>query len=330
MTSYAGYQGLKVLLVGGLGMIGSNLALLLAEHGAQITILDNFLPDHGANLFNIAPVRDQVVFQQADMRDVAAMQQAVQHQDIVFNIAAQTSHSDSMQAPLLDLEINCKGNLVLLEACRQHAPAARIVFVGTRAFYGTPQCLPVDERSPLQPQDIYAVNRLAAEHYHFVYQRHYGLAVTSLRLGNLYGPRSQMQHPRYNVLNYFMRMALDNQCIQIYGDGQQQRDYLFIDDACQALALAGLLPDAVGRVFNIASGQAVAFKTLIEAILQSCGQGSYAYVPWPKQAQAYDVGDFCTDISAAASILGWQPQTLWQQGIAQTVAFYQQHRHHYW
>ncbi|MBF2053226.1 MAG: GDP-mannose 4,6-dehydratase [Candidatus Sericytochromatia bacterium] len=330
MTRYAAYQEKNVLLVGGLGLIGANLAILLVQQGARVTIVDNFLPDHGANLFNIEPVREQVHFQSADMRDPVAMQAAVQNQDLVFNIAAQTSHSDSMHNPLLDLDINCKGNLILLEACRQHNPTARMVFVGTRAFYGTPQTLPVNEQAALQPQDIYAVNRLAAEQYHFVYQRHYGLSVTSLRLGNLFGPRSQMKHPRYNVLNYFIRMALDDQCIQIYGDGQQQRDYLFIDDACHALALAGIVPAAVGQVLNIASGQSVAFKTLIDTLVQLCGRGRWQHAPWPAQAQAYDVGDFCTDISAAARCLDWRPTTSWQDGLAQTVAFYQQHRQHYW
>lgn len=330
MTAYAAYQGLNVLLVGGLGLIGANLAILLVQQGAQVTIVDNFLPDHGANLFNIAPIREQVRFQSADLRDPEAMQAAVQGQDIVFNIAAQTSHSDSMREPLLDLDINCKGNLVLLEACRQYNPTVRIVFVGTRAFYGTPQTLPVNEQAALQPQDIYAVNRLAAEQYHFVYQRHYGLSVTSLRLGNLFGPRSQMKHPRYNVLNYFIRMALDDQCIQIYGDGQQQRDYLFIEDACHALALAGIVPEAVGQILNIASGQSVAFKTLIDTLIQLCGRGRWQHAPWPDQAQAYDVGDFCTDISAASRCLGWHPTSSWQDGLAQTVTFYQQYRQHYW
>lgn len=324
------YRDRRVLILGGLGFIGSTLAHLLVEQGARVTLVDNFLPDHGANWFNLEGIRDQVDVQISDLRNREALAALLSEQNLVFNLAAQTSHLDSMTHPFLDLDINCRGNLNLLEICRELRPELRIVFVGTRAFYGAPETLPVCEEAPLKPRDIYAVNRLAAEQYHFVYHRHYGLPVTSLRLGNLYGPRGQMQHPRYNVLNYFVRMALEERTIQIYGDGSQQRDYLYIQDACEALLLAGLSDAAIGQVYNIGAGQSHSFLELVQEIVQLSGQGAYAHRPWPEGSQAFDVGDFVTDISAAQRDLAWSPRTPTREGLKKTIDFYRQSAKHYW
>lgn len=325
----ASYAGSKTLILGGLGFIGSNLARLLVEAGAEVTLVDNFLPDHGANWFNLDGIQQQVRVHLADIRSAEALNQLVQHQQVIFNLAAQTSHSDSMRDPLLDLDINGRGNLTFLEACRRYNPQARIVFVGTRAFYGTPRQLPVDEDAALSPQDVYAVDRLAAEQHHLVYHLHYDLAVTSLRLGNLYGPRGQMQHPRYNVLNYFIRMALEQRRIQIYGPGQQRRDYIYVVDACEALLKAGL-SQQTGRVYNIGAGQAYGFAELVQKIIQLTGQGDYAHVDWPQGAKAFDVGDFVYDISRARQELDWQPQTSIEEGLRRTIEFYRNHSQHYW
>ncbi|PKL74612.1 MAG: NAD-dependent epimerase [Candidatus Melainabacteria bacterium HGW-Melainabacteria-1] len=324
------YAGRRVLLLGGLGFIGSNLARALVANGAEVSILDNFLPDHGANWFNLSGIREQVQVHLGDLRSGEALAQLVQDQAVIFNIAAQTSHSDSMLDPLLDLDINARGNLLLLEACRHHNPSARIVFVGTRAFYGTPAALPVNEEAALQPQDVYAANRLAAEQYHLIYHRHYGLPVTSLRLGNLYGPRAQMRHPRYNVLNFFIRQALEGRQIQVYGSGSQRRDYVYVADACKALMQAGLDPAALGRVYNIGSGQAHGFLTLVEQIVELAGSGSIQQVDWPAGAKAYDVGDFVMDISRIGRELGWVPDTELNAGLSQTIEFYREHATHYW
>ena len=324
------YAGLKVLLLGGLGFIGSNLARRLAEHGAEVTILDNFLPDHGANWFNLNGIAEQVKVHIGDLRSEEALRELLRGQDLIFNIAAQTSHIDSMRDPMLDLDINARGNLIFLEACRAVNPEARIVFAGTRAFYGTPSALPVNEEAALRPQDVYAVNRLAAEQYHLVYHHHYGLPVSSLRLGNLYGPRAQMQHPRYNVLNYFIRMALEGRCIQVYGDGAQQRDYVYIEDACQALLLAGRSPTAVGRVYNLGCGLGYGFLELVQQIVALTGSGSWEQVAWPSEARPFDVGDFIIDISRIQRELGWNPHTDLNTGLKQTIEYYREHASHYW
>jgi UDP-glucose 4-epimerase len=324
------YHGKKVLLVGGLGFIGSTLAHPLVELGAQVRILDNFQPDHGANWHNIGDIRDKVEVHVTDLRDQYALRQLIQDQDVIFNIAAQTSHSDSMVNPFEDLDINCRGNLILLEACRHFNPTARVVFVGTRAYYGSPEQTPVPENSPMHPRDIYSIHRYAAERYHFIYHLHYGLPVTALRISNIYGPYAQMAHPRYNVLNFFVRLALENRPIQIYGEGHQLRDYVYAADAAEALLLAGVHPDALGQVFNVGSGAGVPFRTLAETIVELAGQSRCEFVPWPEGALSYDVGDFIMDTTALHQTLGWQAQTSIREGLAQTIAFYRQHHPHYW
>lgn len=324
------YRKRSVMILGGMGFIGSTLAHLLVQHGAQVTLVDNFLPDHGANWFNLDGIRDQVKIQVSDLRNREALAVLLQEQELVFNVAAQTSHLDSMTHPFLDLDINCRGNLNFLELCREHRPDLRVVYVGTRAFYGAPAQTPVSESSPLKPLDIYSVNRLAAEQYHFVYHAHYGLPVTSLRLGNLYGPRGQMQHPRYNVLNYFVRMALEERIIQIYGDGLQQRDYLYIEDACRALLLAGASEQAIGQIYNVGSGGSCSFLDLVQEIIRSSNQGDYEHRDWPKGSKAFDVGDFITDITAIKHDLNWKPQISLSEGLRATIDYYRKHANYYW
>lgn len=328
--SLSHYRQKKVLLLGGMGFIGSNLALQLVEQGAEVTLTDNFLPDHGANWQNIQPIREQVKVNICDIRDVDAMRQMVQNQDIIFNIAAQTSHSDSMKDPFLDTDINCWGNLVVLEACRQYNPAVTIVFIGTRAYYGAPTQLPVTEDAPILPRDIYSVNRYSAEQYHLLYHLHYGLKTTALRISNIYGPRAQMQHPKYNVLNWFVRQAIEDRPIAVYGDGLQRRDYVYVADACQALAIAGLSPQAVGHVFNVGSGEGVAFIDLIKQLLVVAGQGRFEMKEWPVGARNYDVGDFIMAIEKIKTHLNWAPTTSLADGFAQTLAFYRENQSHYW
>jgi UDP-glucose 4-epimerase len=324
------YAERKVLLLGGLGFIGSNLTHLLVEAGAKVTILDNFLPGHGANRFNLDGIADRVNLHLGDLRAAEALRELLRGQELIFNLAAQTSHGDSMKDPFLDLDINARGNLVLLEACRDVNPEARIVFVGTRAFYGAPASLPVSESSALGPLDVYAVNRLAAEQYHLIYHQHYGLPVTSLRLGNLYGPRAQMMHPRYNVLNYFVRMALEDRTIQLYGGGAQQRDYVYIEDACRALLAAGVAESALGRIYNVGSGKGSPFYELVNQIVALAGSGRSEVVGWPPGALAFDVGDFILDITRIREELGWEPQTGLEAGLKKTIDFYRKHSSHYW
>lgn len=323
------YAHQKVLILGGLGFIGTHLGRELLRQGAQVTLVDNFLPDHGANPFHLTQM-PEAQFHCGDIRSPDAMNQLVQGQDVIFNLAAQTSHSDSMSAPFLDLDINARGNLVVLEACRHHNPGADIVFVGTRAYYGAPEQLPVSEQAGLNPLDIYSVNRYAAEQYHLIYHRHYGLKTRSLRIGNIFGPYAQMAHPKYNVLNFFVRLALEDQPITLYGGGPQKRDYLYVKDAIQALLRAGLTPNSIGQTINIGSGVAHSLYDLVHMLVKQAGSGQVITSDWPPGTQNFDVGDFVMDISLAHALLGWNPQFTLEQGFQETLDFYRKHHAHYW
>ena len=327
---FKAYGQAHILILGGLGFIGTHLTRLLHKAGAKITVVDNFLPDHGANWFNLEGIRDDITVHVSDIRSKEAMNTLVQGQDYIFNIAAQTSHSDSMKDPYLDLDINGRGTLNVLEACRHYNSEAKVVFIGTRAYYGSPKILPVTEDAPLNPLDIYSVNRYAAEQYHLLYNLHYGLKTTSLRISNLYGPYAQMKHAKYNVLNYFMRMAIDGQSIKIFGDGLQQRDYVYVADVARALALAGLEDKSVGEIYNIGSGEGESFANLVKLIVKTAQSGDYQYCDWPTGSQNFDVGDFIMDISKAQKELAWQPEYSLEQGFKETLNFYKAHQSHYW
>lgn len=330
MINLSQYQDKKVLLTGGLGFIGSNLTQRLLALGAKVCIIDNFLPDHGANWFHFEQVKDQIEFHLCDIRDELAMNQLVKNRDIIFNIAAQTSHSDSMADPFLDTDINCRGNLILLEAIRHNNPDARLVYVGTRAYYGEPEELPVNEKAAISSKDIYSVNRYAAEQYHMLYQLHYNLRVTGLRISNIFGPYAQMQHPRYNVLNWFIRLVIEDKPVPIFGDGQQIRDYLYVQDACSALLSAGIQEKSIGQIYNVGSGQGVKFLDLVKTLIDANSQGEYQLKEWPDGSKKLDVGDFIMDISKITSELDWNQETSLKEGFQKTLAFYRQHQQYYW
>lgn len=326
------YQNKKVLITGGLGFIGSNLALSLVKKGAKITILDNFQTDHGANLFNVKSIINKVRINICDLRDQAALNQLVREQDIIVNLAAQTSHSQSLKEPLLDLDINCRGNLFLLEACRQFNPKAKIIFLGTRAFYGQPKKNPVSEKNTIQPKDIYSINRYTAEAYHLLYQKLYGIKVVSLRLSNCYGPRGQMKNPFYSVINWFIRLALENQAITIFGNGQQQRDYLYIDDLINIILIIGQREDLfTGQIFNIGSGQKLSLINLVKRILRlSKSNSKINFVPWPDINLKIETGDFITDINKIHQATGWRPRVGLTQGLNETIHYYQKYKKYYY
>ena len=324
------YAGRSVLITGGLGFLGSNLAHHLVKAAARVVLLDSMLADHGANLFNLDGVEHDVRINYADIRDQEALKVLVPDSSVIFNLAAQTSHSASMIIPLVDMDINVRGNLLFLETCRRYSPDSTIVFISTRAVYGKSRDLPVNEDHPTVPLDVYSANRLVAEHYHRLYHRHHQMRVVIARLGNCYGPRGQMKHAGYGILNWFIRLALDGGTIDIYGDGGQLRDYLYVDDAVRALLAIGAKPELCGEVLNVGSGRAVRFVDLVEAVLAAVGQGGYRHVPWPDSAARMDVGDFVLDTSKLERLVDWKPQVSLAEGLERTVAFYRAHRKHYW
>jgi UDP-glucose 4-epimerase len=326
----AAYEGQRALITGGLGFIGSALAIRLAEAGARVTVADPMLPLYGGNLFNIAPVADRVSVQYADIRDDGAMRQLVRDQDVIFHIGNQTSHVDSMSDPLLDADINCRGNLILAEACRHENPHVKLVYAGTRAQLGKLDTLPADEQARLNPVDVYGINKQAGEQYFLLYHRAYGLRATSLRLTNGYGPRHQMKHGKYGILNWFIRLALDDAEITLYGDGSQLREYVYIDDMADAFLLAGASDASDGQVYNIGSDRQVRFGDLTRLIIETAGSGKLTLVPWPEERKVIESGDFSADWTKFAAAFGWKPTVSLEDGLHRTIDFYRRNRAHYW
>jgi UDP-glucose 4-epimerase len=328
------YAGRRTLVTGGLGFVGSNLAMRLLEVGAEVLIVDALLPETGANRFNIYPIQDDphLSVRKVDVRDVLTMERLVRGQDVIFNLAGQVSHLDSMHDPFTDLEINCRSQLALLEACRHNTPQARIVFASTRQIYGrVPEDqLPADERRPPNPVDVNGINKLAGERYHILYSNVYGLRSSVLRLTNTYGPRMLVKNNRQTALGWLIRQALDGEDIAIFGDGLQLRDFTYVDDVVEAFLIAGASDAAHGQVFNLGGIQPISLRDLVALLVEVAGSGSYHLVPFPPERKAIEIGSIYVDDSKIRRALHWQPTIDLREGLSRTVDFYRQHREHYW
>ena len=322
------YRGKKALVTGGLGFIGSNLCRTLADLGAQVTAVDSLLPDYGGNLFNLAGYEDKVRINIADVRG-HGIEYLVRGQDVLFNLAGQVSHIDSMADPVTDLEINCTSQLKILEAVRRSNPEMKVVYAGTRQVYGKPQYLPVDEKHPLHPTDVNGINKISGEMYHLVYHSVYGLRASSLRLTNTYGPRQLIKHNRQGFIGWFMRKALLGDEIQLFGDGQQKRDFNHVDDVIDAFLRAGANAAADGRVFNLGASPPSTLLDLVKILVELSGHGSYRLVPFPEDRKRIDIGDFYADTSLVRATLGFEPKVALREGLASTLEFYRAHREHY-
>lgn len=324
------YANRTVLITGGLGFIGSNLARRLVDLGARVTLVDSLIPDYGGNRFNIAGYEERLCVNLADVRDPHAMRALVQGQDLLFNLAGQVSHIDSMTDPFSDLEINARAQLSILEACRHENPDIKVVYAGTRQQYGKPQYLPLDERHLQHPTDVNGVNKLAGEWYHIVYHTAYGLRTASLRLTNTYGPRQLMQHNRQGFIGWFIRLAVEGKEIQLYGDGRQLRDLNYVDDVVDAFLRVGASDASNGQVYNLGGDMPVSLYDLAHLLVEIAGQGSVRLVPWPEERKRIDIGDVYSSYAAIGAALGWRPTTPLREGLARTVAYYREHWPHYW
>ena len=323
------YHGCRTLITGGLGFIGSNLARRLVDLGAQVTIVDSLIPDYGGNRFNIAGYEDRLRLNIADVRDPYSMRALVSDQDILFNLAGQVSHMDSMTDPFTDLEINARSQLSILEACRYENPAIRIVYAGTRQQYGKPRYLPLDEDHIQAPTDVNGVNKMAGEWFHMVYHTAYDLHTTSLRLTNTYGPRQLIRHNRQGFIGWFIRLAVEGKTIQLYGDGQQLRDLTYVDDVIDAFLRAGASDAACGEVFNLGGQAPISLLDLAQLIVQIAGRGQVELIPWPEARKKIDIGDVYSNYTRIQAALGWAPITPLPDGLAQMIAYYTEHYDHY-
>ncbi|TAN43705.1 MAG: NAD-dependent epimerase/dehydratase family protein [Nitrospirae bacterium] len=324
------FNSKNILITGGLGFIGSNLAIRLAGLDAHVTLVDSLIPEYGGNLWNIEPVKDKVVINISDVRDEHSMKYLVQGIDYVFNLAGQTSHLDSMTDPYIDLEINAYSQLFILEACRKHNPGVKIVFAGTRQIYGIPEYLPVDEKHPFKPVDINGVNKMAGEWYHIVYNNIYGIRSAVLRLTNTYGPRMRVKDARQTFLGIWIRNLVERKPLPVFGDGKQLRDFNYVDDVVDALLRCALFEESNGKVYNLGADDPVTLKDTAELLISLNGGGSYKTVPFPPDRKVIDIGDYYGDHSKITSELGWLPKTGLSEGLSETLEYYRRFSLHYW
>ena len=330
MTAYREfYRDRPVLITGGLGFIGSNLARQLVALGARVLIVDSLIPDYGGNLFNISGIEERLRVNIADIRQQSTMNYLVRGHDVIFNLAGQVSHIDSMQDPYTDLDINCRGQLCVLEACRRNNASVKVVFAGTRQIYGRADTLPVTEDHLVRPTDVNGINKAAGEYYHLVYNKVFGIRACSLRLTNVYGPRQLIKHNRQGFVGWFIRLALENREIQIFGDGTQLRDFVYVDDAVDAFLRAGADDVSNGEVFNVGGMEPITHGDLVELMIRIAGSGRFRCVAWPPDKKAIDIGDFYADSSKIRSTLGWQPVTPLADGLRRTFEFYRAHLDQY-
>jgi UDP-glucose 4-epimerase len=322
------FAGKRVLITGGLGFIGSNLARTLVALGARVSLVDNLVPEYGGNRRNLAGIASRVKVHIADVRDWPRLPSLVRGQHYLFNLAGQTSHMDSMTDPQTDLDINCRAQLAILEACRRHNPAIRIVFASTRQIYGRPDYLPVDEKHPLRPVDVNGINKIAGESFHLLYSRVYGIAATALRLTNTIGPRLRIKDARQTFVGVWIRRLLDGQPIEVWG-GAQLRDFTYVDDAVEAFLLSAAHPGAIGGVFNLGGPPPVTLQRLAELLVRINGGGDLVLREFPAERKKIDIGDYYADDRLITRKLGWKPRTDLRTALARTVAYYRDELSHY-
>jgi len=324
------YSGKEILITGGLGFIGSNLARSLAVQGANVTLVDSLIPQYGGNTFNIDDIQNKVVVNVCDVRDTFAMAHLIQGKDYLFNLAGQTSHLDSMTDPHTDLDINAAAQLSILEVCRKENPDIKIVFASTRQLYGKPDYLPVDEKHPIRPVDVNGINKLAGEWYHLLYNNVYGIRACALRLTNTYGPGMRVKDARQTFLGIWIRLLLEGKPIKVFGDGKQLRDFNFVDDCVEALLLAGASDQANGKVYNLGGSEVIGLKDLSKMMVNLGHGGSFELAPFPSERKAIDIGDYYSDFSLITKELGWVPKIDLKDGLKLTLNYYSTHSSHYW
>jgi UDP-glucose 4-epimerase len=329
MDQHSYYRNLNILITGGLGFIGSNLAIALVGQKANVTVVDALIPAYGGNRFNIDPIKNSVRVDISDIRDQRAMDKLVVGRDIIFNLAGTLSHVDSMTDPMTDLEINCRAQLSLLESVRKHNPRVKIIFAGTRNQYGKALYLPVDENHPQTPTDINGINNIAAEKYHLMYTKVYGIKTVSLRMTNTYGPRHQMHHSRQGVLNWFIRQIIDNETVILYGTGKQIRDVNYVDDVVHALVTVGISEKGWGEAYNL-GGTPCSLLDFVRKTIRIVGRGKLIVKPFPKDREAIEVGDYIASYEKMTKIFGWKPTVSLEDGIRETVEFYGKNKKQYW
>ena len=326
--NYEHFKGRKILITGGIGFIGSNLARKLVNLGSDVLIVDSLIPEYGGNLFSISDIKDKVQVNISDVRDEYSMRYLVQGRDYLFNLAGQTSHLDSMHDPYTDLEINCRAQLSILEACRKYNPNIRIVFSSTRQLYGKPDYLPVDEKHLLRPVDVNGINKMAGEWYHILYNNVYGIPATALRLTNTYGPGMRIKDARQTFLGIWVKLLVQGKPFEVWG-GEQLRDYTYVDDVVDALLMSAIEERAVGQIFNLGGDCVVSLKQTAETMIKANGGGEFTIREFPAERKRIDIGDYYSDDRLIRSVLGWKPQVSLEDGLSKTLKYYRDNLEYY-
>ena len=318
------FNGAKVLISGGLGFIGSNLARRLVEIGSEVVLVDSLIPEYGGHLFNINGIEDKVKVNISDVRDPHSMKYLIQGKDYLFNLAGQTSHMDSMADPMTDLEINCRSQLSILESCRLNNPDIKVVFASTRQIYGKPDYLPVDEKHMLRPVDVNGINKVAGEWYHILYNNVYGIRSCSLRLTNTIGPRMRVKDARQTFVGIWVRLLLEGKPFEVWG-GEQRRDFTFVDDCVEALLLAAEKEEANGLIFNLGGSEIVTLEDLARMLIEVNGSGEFTVRSFPEDRKKIDIGDYYSDFNHIRKILGWSPRVPLKEALEKTLQYYREH-----
>jgi len=329
MMAFQDFAGKNILITGGLGFIGSNLARTLADLGARVTVVDSLIPEYGGNLFNLKGYETRIRINIADIRDEFSMAYLVQGQDYLFNLAGQTSHLDSMRNPFADLDINCRSQLFILEACRKNNPAIRIVYASTRQIYGRPDFLPVHEGHILHPTDVNGINKMAGEWYHILYSHVYGIRTCALRLTNTYGPRMRVKDARQTFLGIWIKNLVEGRQIDVWGDGLQVRDFNYVDDVTDAMLLTALSQQSNGQTYNLGSPERINLKDLAALMIKVHGRGEYEVIPFPEDRKPIDIGDYYADYGKIRNVLHWNPRLSLEAGLTRTLQYYYQFMHEY-
>lgn len=320
----------NVLITGGLGFIGSHLGCRLVEMGANVLLVDAMLPGYGGNLYNIEPAKGKARINYSDIRDKNVMNYLVQEKDFIFHLAAQVSHILSLTNPFPDIDINIKGTAILMEACKEFNPEAKVVRTGTRGQYGSVSELPVSEDAAIDPKGIHEVSLMAAEKIMKIYNDIHGIACALLRLTNIYGPHAQMRHSQYGVANWFIRLSLDDKTIPVFGDGQIKRDFLYVDDCIEAILSCAACDNCYGEIINVGSDIPHNFLEMAKQIVEIAGSGGWKFAPFSPERKAQEPGDFYSDISKIRRLVGWKPVTDLEKGLQQTIEFYRKNKEFYW
>jgi nucleoside-diphosphate-sugar epimerase len=319
----------KILITGGLGFLGSNLALRLTDLGARVTVIDNLHPLYGGNPFNIAEAAGRIEVVSDDVRNLSMMEPLVERSDTMFHLAAQVSYIDSLTMPYEDLDLNARATLGILECCRKLNPRLRIVFSSSRMTYGKVDGGLVSEKSPTNPLSLYGIHKLTAEKYLLMYFKDFGIPSTIVRLTNPYGPRQQIKHSKYSLVGWFVRQAMEGNVIKVFGNGEQLRDYVYVDDIVTAMLRCAETPGTVGEVMNVGSGQSTKFRDMVTEVIKCVNRGSMEFIPWPEQYERVETGDIVVDISKVKSLTGWEPRFTLEDGIQKTLEYYSKHASHY-